>query len=83
MDQQFHFRLELEVMVRGVKQAGRACQSEGSVPYLVALEEGRDFQGLSNGLQSVPVGDLRTEMVRVSYTLCVGMRPWCQIYVVH
>lgn len=44
---------------------------EGSVPYLMALEEGRDFQGFSNGLQPVPVGNLKAKMVRVSHNLCV------------
>lgn len=54
-----------------VKQPMCVCGAEVSVPYLVALEEGRDFQGFSNGLQPVPVGDLKAEMVRVSHTLCV------------
>lgn len=54
-----------------VKQAVCVCGAEGAVPYLVALEEGRDFQGRSNGLQPVPVGDLKAEMVRDSHTLCV------------
>lgn len=53
----------------------RACHTEGSVPYLMALEEGRDFQGFSNGLQSVPVGDLRTEGNH-SFTYCVCVCVW-------
>lgn len=68
-----------------IKQARRACHTEGSVPYLMALEEGRDFQGFSNGLQPVPVGDLRTEGITVSHSVCVcvGVGLWHQIYLVH
>lgn len=63
-DQQFHFLLELGVMGRGAIQSC-VCGAEGTALYLMALEEGRDFQRFSNGLQPVPVGDLKAEMVRV------------------
>lgn len=44
-------------------------EEERAANDLMALEEGRNFKGGSNGLQPVPVGDLGTERRPEFYTL--------------